>query len=272
MAGDKPQMTGRILIAGVGNIFLADDGFGTQVAKRLSSMDLPEAVRVADYGISGLHLAYDIAEGYDAVILIDAASSGSRPGTVTVTEVGPEHGRDSAAAEPAAAPVFDAHGMQPDVVFGVLDMLGARTGRIFVVGCEPGALDYRIGLSEPVEAAVDEAVRIVMGLIATAGPGPSVSARPSVSPPASRAAPPSNRATSSISAPPGISRPPTISPRPSVSAPPRLTPPPSISAPPGISAPPTIAPRHWLGCHRRGVGNHRPHGADRAPVFRRHLG
>lgn len=162
-------MTGRMLVAGVGNIFLGDDGFGVEVARRLAEAGVPDWVRVADYGTSGMHLAYDMAEGYDTTVLVDAAPRGGTPGTVTVLEVGPEHRRDLAAAGPlAGSRLFDAHGMQPDMVLGVLEMLGAKAGRILVVCCEPASTGYRIGLSEPVAAAVDEAVRIVTGLVAAA--------------------------------------------------------------------------------------------------------
>jgi hydrogenase maturation protease len=156
-------MTHKVLVAGVGNIFLGDDGFGVEVAKRLAAMDLPDGVQVADYGISGMHLAYDLADGYQAAILIDTAQRGEKPGTLTVIEAGRP-------ADPLAETrLFDAHGMQPDVVLGVLDMLGASSTRVLVVGCEPASLDYGMELSEPVAGAVDAAVQIVMDLIAKAG-------------------------------------------------------------------------------------------------------
>jgi hydrogenase maturation protease len=157
-------MTGRMMIAGVGNIFLGDDGFGVEVARRLADADLPDWVRVADYGISGMHLAYDLAEGFETTILIDASPRGEPPGTVYVMELSTE---DRPAPVPGAAPVpvLDGHGMQPDVVLGMLDMLGADAGRVLLVGCEPASIDARIGLSAPVAAAVDEAVRIVHGLV-----------------------------------------------------------------------------------------------------------
>ncbi len=161
-----------MLIAGVGNIFLGDDGFGPEVAKRLAAERLPGGVRVADYGISGMHLAYDLAGSYDTAILIDAAPRGGQPGTVTVLDVAAEHRRDLAAdvGPMAASRLFDAHGMQPDVVLGVLDMLGAGgKARILVVGCEPATVDYGMELSEPVAKAVDEAVRVVLDLVAEAG-------------------------------------------------------------------------------------------------------
>jgi hydrogenase maturation protease len=161
-------VTGRMLIAGVGNIFLGDDGFGVEVANRLASEALPEGVRVADYGISGMHLAYDLAEGFETTILVDATPRGSDPGTVYVMELDPSApaGPAGGAAEPGRGiPLLDGHGMQPDVVFGMLNLLGAEAGRVLLVGCEPASIDERIGLSEPVTAAVDEAVRIVLELV-----------------------------------------------------------------------------------------------------------
>jgi hydrogenase maturation protease len=161
-------MTGRMMIAGVGNIFLGDDGFGVEVARRLADADLPDWVRVADYGISGMHLAYDLAEGFETTILIDASARGEPPGTVYVLELSTE-GRPAPAPDgDVPIPVLDGHGMQPDVVLGMLDMLGADTGRVLLVGCEPASIDARIGLSAPVAAAVDEAVRIVHGLVRSA--------------------------------------------------------------------------------------------------------
>ncbi len=166
-------MTGRMLIAGVGNIFLGDDGFGPEVARRLAAAGLPHWVRVADYGTSGMHLAYDIAEGYQTTVLIDAAPRGGEPGTVTVIEVDRERQQDpgTAGGTVAGGQLFDAHGMQPDVVLGVLDMLGAAAGRVLVVGCEPASVDYGMELSEPVARAVDEAVRVITELVADAGRG-----------------------------------------------------------------------------------------------------
>jgi len=175
-----------MLVAGVGNIFLGDDGFGVEVAKRLAGVDLPSWVQVADYGISGMHLAYDLADGYDAAILIDTAQRGGEPGTLTVIEAAPggeatpggetaPRGETAPTGQPdpaggalAESPLFDAHGMQPDVVLGVLDMLGAGSARVLVVGCEPASLDYGMELSEPVAKAVDAAVGVVMDLIAEA--------------------------------------------------------------------------------------------------------
>ena len=160
-------MTRRMLIAGIGNIFLGDDGFGVEVAKRLATMDLPDWVQVADYGISGMHLAYDLADGYDTAILVDTAQRGGKPGTLTVIDASQER-QAAGAGTLAESRLFDAHGMQPDVVLGVLDMLGAGSARVLVVGCEPATLDYGMELSEPVANAVDGAVQVVLDLVADA--------------------------------------------------------------------------------------------------------
>jgi hydrogenase maturation protease len=163
-------MTGRLLIAGVGNIFLGDDGFGVEVARRLAAADLPDWAHVVDYGIRGMHLAYDLANGYGSMILVDATAGGGEPGTIYVIEPDlaavPEEG--TAAPDPASYPMFNAHGMQPDVVFSMLGMLDAGAREVLVVGCEPASVDYGIGLSAPVAGAVDEAVRVVLDLVAGA--------------------------------------------------------------------------------------------------------
>jgi hydrogenase maturation protease len=173
-------VNGQLLIAGVGNIFLGDDGFGVEVAGRLASVDLPEWVHVVDYGIRGMHLAYDLA-GYSSAILVDATARGGAPGTIYVIEPDPPQPAtatdDSATA--ASNPIFNAHGMQPDVVLSMLSMLesdqaadrhvqGADTRQVLVVGCEPAFVDYGIGLSAPVAAAVDEAVTVVTDLVSAA--------------------------------------------------------------------------------------------------------
>jgi hydrogenase maturation protease len=158
---------GRVLIACVGNIFLGDDGFGCEVAKRLAGEPLPEGVKLTDYGTGGMHLAYDLADGYETTILVDAAPRGGEPGTITVVEVDPAEHKNPAesAGVLAGSMLFDAHGMQPDVVFGIIDMLGAKAGRILVVGCEPASVEYSMELSEPVAAAVDEAAHIVLDMV-----------------------------------------------------------------------------------------------------------
>jgi hydrogenase maturation protease len=158
--------TGRTLVACLGNIFLSDDGFGVEVARRLARYDLPAGVRVTDYGIRGMHLAYDLAEGFDSTILVDTTQRGGKPGTVYLIEPEPAAPADSPTAEMS---LLNAHGMQPDLVLSLAGTLGADAGRVLVVGCEPATLDEGIGLSAPVAAAVDDAVRMVTRLV-TAGP------------------------------------------------------------------------------------------------------
>jgi hydrogenase maturation protease len=151
----------EVLVAGVGNVFLGDDGFGVEVARRLARREFPPWVRVADYGVRGMHLAYDLAGGEpELTILVDAAARGDPPGTVTVIELGP----DTAAA--SVPELFDAHGMQPDVVLNLVGLLGGRLRRVLLVGCEPAALEHRIGLSPAVSRAVEAAAGAVSDLVA----------------------------------------------------------------------------------------------------------
>jgi len=153
-------MSQCILVAGIGNIFLQDDGFGVEVAKRLAHGELPEGVKVADFGIRGVHLAYEMLDGgYDMTILIDAAPRGEAPGTVYLIE--PD--LDNIDAQQSAS--MDAHSMDPQVVFATLKSLGGSPRRVLIVGCEPLVIDDGIGLSEPVGRAVEEAVRLVHSVV-----------------------------------------------------------------------------------------------------------
>jgi hydrogenase maturation protease len=161
-------VTRPVLVAGVGNIFLGDDGFGVEVARRLAGLQLPETVAVGDYGISGMHLAYDLADGVKKAILIDAMPRGDEPGTVYVVEPDRPDRNSGNGSQPDAA-FLDGHGMQPDVVLSMLDTLGASVDSVVIVGCEPASVDYGIGLSPPVEAAVDEAIKVVLRLIESDG-------------------------------------------------------------------------------------------------------
>jgi len=154
-------MTGSVLVAGVGNIFLGDDGFGVEVARRLLAEPLPENVRVADYGIRGVHLAYQLLDGYDTLILVDAVSRGEPPGTVFVIE--PDLGLGTPLN--GVPPAMNAHDLDPASVLGLVRHLGGRIDRVLVVGCEPQQTDERIGLSEPVQRAVGEAARLVRELL-----------------------------------------------------------------------------------------------------------
>lgn len=149
-------MSPRVLVAGIGNIFLADDGFGCEVVRRLAAEPLPAGAQVVDYGIRGMHLAYDLLAGYDGLVIVDAVPRGGSPGEITVLEVGPD---DLGSGE------FDAHGMEPVAVLGSLGALGGRLPRTLVVGCEPGEINERIGLSEPVSRSVEPAVFVVQELL-----------------------------------------------------------------------------------------------------------
>jgi len=153
-------MSQCILVAGIGNIFLQDDGFGVEVAKRLADSELPEGVKVADFGIRGVHLAYEMLDGgYDTTILIDAAPRGEAPGTVYLIE--PD--LDNIDAQQSAS--MDAHSMDPQAVFATLKSLGGSPRRVLIVGCEPLVIDDGIGLSEPVGRAVEEAVRLIHSVV-----------------------------------------------------------------------------------------------------------
>jgi hydrogenase maturation protease len=139
----------------VGNIFLGDDGFGVEVVNRLEGQPLPAGVRVADYGIRALHLAYELLNGYYALILVDAVAQGGPPGTVSVFEP------DLAAADIAPA---DGHAVTPDTVFALLRALGGELDGVYVVGCEPLEMSERMGLSPVVAGAVGIAVSAVRTL------------------------------------------------------------------------------------------------------------
>lgn len=158
---------GRVLVAGLGNIFLGDDGFGVEAVARLARRGLPPGVETADIGVRGVHLAYQLLDGYDTVILLDATARGGPPGTVYLI--------DEAAADGDAEALIDGHRMTPDAVLALLDTLSAGTGgerprRIAVVGCEPACLEEGIGLSAPVAASVDAAVDAVLRLLADSTP------------------------------------------------------------------------------------------------------
>lgn len=156
-----------MLVAGVGNIFLGDDGFGVEAVRRLGEHPLPAGVELVDFGVRGVHLAYQLLDGYRMLVLLDATSRGGAPGTVYLIEAGEQP------VEQAGPALLDGHRMGPDAVLALLATLSAGTGgtppaRVLVVGCEPASLAEGIGLSAPVAAAVDEAVTVVRDLLAPA--------------------------------------------------------------------------------------------------------
>ena len=157
----------KILIAGVGNIFLGDDAFGVEVVKRLAGRSYPEGVRVVDFGIRGIDLAYAILDGCGSVILVDAVSRSQPPGTLFIIE--PEDDRDELSTEQTAG-LVDSHGLDPANVLRLVRQLGGGAGTpMYVVGCEPTPLDPEedmpLDLSEPVAASLDEAVRLIDVLV-----------------------------------------------------------------------------------------------------------
>ncbi|MFJ9024805.1 hydrogenase maturation protease [Streptomyces sp. NPDC102259] len=166
----------RTLVAGIGNIFLRDDGFGVETARRLAERDLrdlPGQVEVVDIGVRGVHLAYQLLDGYDTLVLVDATARGEAPGTLYVIE------HDVGGwSPPPGTPPLDGHRMTPDAVLALLGTLCAGTGgepprRVLVVGCEPATVDEGIGLSPPVSDAVPEAVRLIEELLWNGEPGES---------------------------------------------------------------------------------------------------
>ena len=149
--------TERTLVAGIGNIFLGDDGLGCEVARRLSQADLPAGVRVVDYGIRGLHLAYDLLDGCDRLVLVDALPDRGAPGHLEVLEIRPQDLEGGA---------LDAHGMDPAAVLASLGALGGRLPRTTLVGVQVADVSERIGLSPVVEQAVPAAADAVRRLLA----------------------------------------------------------------------------------------------------------
>ena len=146
-----------ILIACIGNIFLGDDGFGTEVARQLAGRPLPPDVILKDFGIRGLDLTYALLEPYDLVILVDAYARGGEPGSIYLLE--PDPGQGGAPAQ------LETHGMNPVNVLRMVKSMGGPSNRVLLVGCEPLDLgsdeEGKLGLSEPVAAAVGEAVKMI---------------------------------------------------------------------------------------------------------------
>ena len=164
MTGEPPIAMPTVLVAGIGNMFLGDDGFGVEVVRRLAARPRRPGVTVKDFGIRGLDLAFSLVDGADLTILVDATARGGRPGTLYTIE--PE----LPAADGDVAPQSVAsHGMDPAKVLRLAQTLGGRLGRIVLVGCEPETFgpehEGHMGLSAPVEAAVEEAVRMIEGLV-----------------------------------------------------------------------------------------------------------
>ncbi len=152
----------KILVAGVGNIFLGDDAFGSEVARRLMQETLPAQVRVLDFGIRSYDLAYAMMGGYEVTVLIDVTSRGEPPGTLYLIKP------DLKELDQHDDKVADAHSMNPVRVLQMLKAFGSTPGNLYLIGCEPAILeieDGQIGLSETVEAAVPRAMEMIRSLL-----------------------------------------------------------------------------------------------------------
>lgn len=161
---NKPMQKPSILVAGIGNIFLGDDAFGVEVVRRMAGLKLPESVRVSDFGIRGFDLAYALQDGYETTIVVDACPRGQAPGTLYVIEP------DLNALDDPDAPqaTVEAHAMNPLSVLRMAKAMNIQVKKVLLVGCEPetlGGEEGQMGLSAPVEAAVDDAVKLVESLV-----------------------------------------------------------------------------------------------------------
>jgi hydrogenase maturation protease len=151
-----------ILVAGVGNAWMRDDGFGGEVARRLAHRELPEGVSVMDAGTGGLDLAYEVMRGYDALVVLDISPQGGEPGTLYVIE--PDE--DSIKGAIDDGETINPHSMDPQTVLRFLKSTGAWPSRVIVIACEPADVDDAgWGLSDPVKEAVERAIELVLAMI-----------------------------------------------------------------------------------------------------------
>jgi hydrogenase maturation protease len=159
-----PAALKKILIAGIGNIFMADDGFGVEVAARLASEIFAPGVRVTDFGIRGFDLAYALLDGFETTVLVDACPGEGEPGTLFVIELDPNDLNSFDSQQGSIEP----HSMNPVSVLHMAKNMGGGLKRVLLVGCVPATLgpeEGQMGLSEPVAAAVDEAVKLIESLV-----------------------------------------------------------------------------------------------------------
>lgn len=155
----SPELEKQILVAGVGNSFLADDGFGGAVAARLGERELPSGVTVMDFGTGGLDLAYEVMRGYDALVIVDISRQGGEPGTLYLIEPS----EDEVAAGIEDGETIDPHGMDPKTVLRFVRAVGGWPGKVVVVACEPARVEEMgLELSDDVAAVVDRAVEAVL--------------------------------------------------------------------------------------------------------------
>ena len=158
-----PDYEKQILVAGVGNAWLSDDGFGGEVARRLEARERPDGVTIFDAGSGGLELAYEVMRGYHALVLIDVSAQGGEPGTLYVME--PEPDDIEGAVEDGDR--IDLHGMDPRTMLRFVKMVGGWPGKVVVIACEPAEVEeIGLGLSPAVENAVENAIELVMKTVA----------------------------------------------------------------------------------------------------------
>ena len=151
-----------ILVAGVGNVWLRDDGFGGEVARRLKQLELPAGVTVMDAGTGGLDLAYEVMRGYDGLVILDVSKQGGEPGTLYVME--PDEESVQGGIEDGE--VINPHGMDPQTVLRFVKSIGAWPGRVVVIACEPADVEEMgWGMSNDVEEAVHRAVGLVLDTV-----------------------------------------------------------------------------------------------------------
>jgi len=156
MTAQRPK---RILVAGIGNAWMMDDGFGSAVAERLGKRELPPEAAVFDFGTGGLDLAYEVMRGYDGLILVDVSRQGGEPGTLYVMEAD----EDAVEAGIEDGQVINPHAMDPQTVLRFVKSLGAWPGKVVVIACEPAAVEEMgMGLSAAVQEAVERAVDLVL--------------------------------------------------------------------------------------------------------------
>ena len=151
-----------ILIAGIGNAWLRDDGFGPEVAKRLGRRELPPGVAAFDFGSGGLDLAFEVMRGYDALVLVDVSRQGGEPGTLYVTE--PDEDEIVAGIEEGER--IDPHGIDPHTVLRFVKTAGGWPRKVVVVACEPADVEHvGMRLSDEVAASIDGAVEVVLQMV-----------------------------------------------------------------------------------------------------------
>ncbi len=162
-----------VLVAGVGNAWLRDDGFGGAVARRLAEGMLPEGCQVMDAGTGGLDLAYEVMRGYDGLVIVDVSKQGGEPGTLYVME--PDEASVPGAIEDGEA--INPHGMDPQTMLRFIKSAGAWPGRVMIIACEPAEVEEMgWGLSAPVESAVERAAQLVVETIAEMRAEPAATA------------------------------------------------------------------------------------------------